>query len=180
MGDLPPANTCVFWSGGRIDAPGLVSDSIHVGGKCQPYIRHGRSAARAQLASPPIRCMHEQATLAELCFSFTPGGPLLHDLRSQRIYQRRGVGPGRHRSSRKYPHVEPSFLELHPMTRRARQHLPGPTYGSSAWVVQSPSGFTFKFARAAAAPPAPAAPACAGARLAAARSALRRSCRDGI
>ena len=46
-------------------------------------------------------------------------------------------------------------------------------------MVQSPSGFTFKFARAVAAPVAPAAPACAGARFAAWRSALRRSCRDG-
>ena len=46
-------------------------------------------------------------------------------------------------------------------------------------MVQPPRGFTFKFAGAAAAPPAPLAPALAGARLAASRSALRRSWRDG-
>ena len=52
----------------------------------------------------------------------------------------------------------------------------GPTKGSSACVLQSPRGFTFKLARAAA---APAAPVLAGARFAASRSALRLSCRDG-
>ena len=54
--------------------------------------------------------------------------------------------------------------------------------GFSACVLQSPSGNTFfTFARAAAAaPPAPPAPVWAGARLAASRSALRLSCREGI
>ena len=56
----------------------------------------------------------------------------------------------------------------------------GPAAGSSACVFQSsPPGFTCKFMGAAAAPPPPAAPDWAGARFAAARSALRRSWRDG-
>ena len=54
-----------------------------------------------------------------------------------------------------------------------------PYLGSAACVLQSgyPPGLKFKFARAAA---APAAPALDDVHLAASRSALRRSWRDGI
>jgi hypothetical protein len=55
----------------------------------------------------------------------------------------------------------------------------GPAVGSSACVLQSPSGLMCRFARAGAAPPAAPAPDLAGARLAASRCAFLRSWRDG-
>jgi hypothetical protein len=89
---------------------------MHATGNCavqsaNPYIRNGRSAAPAQLARVPIPSTHQPATLAELRFPITLGGPLLHLLVSVRSKQRRGVGPGKCRSPRHSPYFEPSSLE---------------------------------------------------------------------